>query len=87
MSMTPAELGLPGTSMSQYEVFSWNETELVNGVTCHRLDIYNSSDGPNPYLFASSYLMSIDGAHLYKLDSITNEIQELDFTLNLGSTG
>ena len=85
MSMTPAELGLPGTSMTeQYEVFWQEGTELVNGVTCIRLDVYNSSDGPNPYLFASSYLMSVDGAHLYKLDPITNELQELDFTLNVG---
>ena len=84
MSMTPAELGLPGTSMSQYEVFWQEGTELVNDVTCIRLDVYNSSDGPNPYLFASSYLMSVNGAHLYKLDPITNELSELDFTLNVG---
>ena len=84
LSMTPAELGLPGTSMSQYEVFWQEGTELVNDVTCIRLDVYNSSDGPNPYLFASSYLMSVNGAHLYKLDPITDELQELDFTLNVG---
>ena len=84
LSMTPAELGLPGTSMSQYEVFWQDGTELVNGVTCIRLNVYNSSDGPHPYLFASSYLMSVDGAHLYKLDPITNELSELDFTLNVG---
>ena len=82
MSMTPAELGLPGTSMTQYEVFWQDGTELVNDVTCIRLDIYNSSDGPNPYLFASSYLMSVDGAHLYKLDPITDALLELEFTLN-----
>ena len=84
LSMTPEELGLPGTSMSQYEVFWQDGTQLVNGKTCIRLDVYNSSDGPNPYLFASSYLMSVDGSHLYKLDPITNELQELDFTLNVG---
>ena len=83
-SMTPAELGLPGTSMSQYEVFPQSGTELVDGVTCIRLDVYNSSDGPNPYLFASSYLMSVNGAHLYKLDPITDELRELDFTLTVG---
>ena len=84
LSMTPEELGLPGTSMSQYEVFWQDGTQLVNGKTCIRLDVYNSSDGPNPYLFASSYLMSVDGSHLYKLDPITNELQDLDFTLNVG---
>ena len=80
MSMTPAELGLPGTSMSQYEVFPQNETELVNGMPCIRLEVYNSGDGPDPYVFASSYLMSMDGARLYKLDPITDVLQELEFT-------
>ena len=84
LSMTPAELGLPGTSMStEYEVFWQNGTELVNGVTCIRLEVYNSSDGPNPNLYAGSYLMSVDGAHLYRLNTGTNELQELDFTLNV----
>ena len=56
----------------------------MNGVTCIRLNVYNSSDGPNPYMFASGYLMSVDGAHLYKLDPVTDELQELKFTLNVG---
>ena len=85
LSMTPAELGLPGTSMEiEYEVFWQNGTELVNGVTCIRLEVYNSSDGPHPNLYAGSYLMSVDGAHLYRLDTATNEVQELDFTRNVG---
>ena len=80
MSMTPAELGLPGKSMSQYEVFPQNGTELVNGMPCIRLEVYNSGDGPDPYVFAGSYLMGVDGARLYKVDPITNELSELDFT-------
>ena len=28
-----------------------------------------------------SYLMSLDGQHLYRLDPVTNEVTELDFTL------
>lgn len=82
LSMTPAELGLPGTSMSDYEVFPQGSTELVNGVSCIRVDVYNSSSGPRPYEFEGSYLMSVDGAHLYRLNPVTNELQELDFTLN-----
>lgn len=78
--MEPGELGLEGTSMSDYEVFPQSGTELVNGVTCIRLDVYNGSSGPRPYEFEGSYLMSIDGAHLYRLDPVTNQLEELDFT-------
>ena len=81
-SMAPAELGLEGTSMADYEVFPQNGVEMVNGVTCIRVDVYNGSTGPRPYEFEGSYLMSTDGAHLYRLDPITSEIQELEFTLN-----
>ena len=82
MSMSPAELGLEGTSMSQYEVFSQGSIEMVNWVSCVRVNVYNGSDAATPYMFVGSYLMSIDGAHLYRLDPATSELQELDFTLN-----
>ena len=84
LSMTPEELGLPGTSMSQYEVIPENWTEMVNGITCIRLNVYYGSDSPTPNMIAGSYLMSVDGAHLYKKDPVTDELQELDFTLNVG---
>ena len=85
LSMTPAELGLPGTSMSEYEVIPENWTEVVNGVNCIRLDVFISRDSSNNLSpRVGSYLMSVDGQHLYKLDPITNEIQELKFTLNIG---
>lgn len=82
MSMTPVELGLPGTSMADYEVWPQNSLEKVDGENCIRVDVYNGSTGSNPYAFAGSYLMSMDGAHLYRLDPVTNTLQELEFTLN-----
>lgn len=82
ISMTPAELGLEGTSMADYEVISQNGVEMVDGMSYIRVDVYNGSTSPRPYEFVGSYLMSVNGSHLYRLDPFTNELQELEFTLN-----
>lgn len=82
MAMTPAELGLPGESMADYEVMAQNGIEMVNDdERCIRIDVYNGSTGPNPYEFVGTYLISTNGAHLYRLNPTTNQLEELDFTL------
>lgn len=79
-TMSPAELGLPGDSMDHYEVLPMDSTELVNDQPCIRLHVYNDNNVPNSNEFMGSYLMSIDGMHLYQVDPITDEIIELDYT-------
>ena len=79
-SMTPSELGLPGDSMDGYEVLPSNATEMVNDVPCIRLYVYSDNNVPNSNEIMGSYLMSIDGEHLYRMDPVTNEITELDYT-------
>lgn len=79
-SMTPAELGLPGTSMADYEVFPQDVLEMVDDTAYIRLNIY---DSVAPYSFVGSYLMGVDGEHLYQVDADTGELVELEFTLHL----
>lgn len=79
-SMTPAELGLPGTSMADYEVFPQDVLETVDDASYIRLNIYESVA---PYTFVGSYLMGVDGEHLYQVNADTGELVELEFTLNL----
>ena len=75
-SMSPAELGLPGESMDEYEVMPRNGMEMVDGVACIRLYVYeDSSRGGSEFM--GSYLMSVDGRHLYRVDPITDEIEVL----------
>lgn len=81
-AMAPADLGLSGTSMADYEVMAQNGIEMVNDdERCIRIDVYNGSTGPNPYEFEGTYLMSVNGAHLYRLNPMTNQLEELEFTL------
>lgn len=71
--MAPAKLGLEGESMDEYELIPMDATEMVNGTACINVYIYNSDD----YQFAGSYLLSIDGLHLYRFDPTSRETVEL----------
>lgn len=73
-AMNPAELGLPGDTMDVYEVFPRDGVEMVDGLACIRLDIYGGERGNQ---FMGSYLMSINGEHLYQIDPVTSTIKVL----------
>ncbi len=75
--MEPGKLGLEGASMEEYELIPMDATEMVNGTACINVYVYNSSSATNSNQFVGSYLMSIDGQHLYRLDPVTSEIIEL----------
>lgn len=74
-SMTPAELGLEGESMDEYEVFTFDGAVVVDGRACVRMNVYNFEQSNE---FMGCYLMSLDGRHLYRMDTATQEITELD---------
>ena len=76
--MAPIQLGLEGESMGEYELIPMDATEIVNGVACIRINVYNGTNAANPNEFQGSYLMSVDGLHMYRLDTGTNEIVELE---------
>ena len=81
-AMSPAELGLPGESMDQYEVLPMDGTEMVDGKPAIRLHVYNDHNVAGSNDIMGMYLMTIDGEHLYRLDLGTNEVIELDFEYN-----
>lgn len=76
-AMSPAELGLPGESMSEYEVISVDGVEMVDSAACIRVNVYSEVTATQGSEFMGSYLMSVDGQHLYRLNPITDEIEEL----------
>ncbi len=80
-AMLPEQLGLPGESMDIYEVIPMDGTEMVNGAACIRMYVYSNSNVQNGNEFMGSYLMSLDGQHLYRLDPVTDEIIELEYPL------
>lgn len=76
--MAPAKLGLEGASMDEYELIPMDATEMVNGTACINVYVYNGRNAAQSNQFVGSYLMSIDGLHLYRLDPVTSEIVELE---------
>lgn len=78
-SMTPAELGLEGTSMDVFEVFPQDALEMIDDTAYIKLNVYDSAA---PYGFKGGYLMSVDGEHLYRVES-GGDLVELEFTLNI----
>lgn len=78
-AMSPADLGLAGESMDQYEVLPMDGTEMVDGKPAIRLHVYNDNNVAGSNDIMGMYLMTIDGEHLYRLDLSTNELTELEF--------
>ena len=50
---------------------------MVDGVACITLYVYSDGGGQGGNEFMGSYLMSIDGAHLYQVNPVTDEIKVL----------
>lgn len=78
-SMTPAELGLEGTSMEAFEIFPQDALEMVDDKAYIKLNVY---DSVAPYGFKGGFLMGVDGQHLYRVES-GGELVEVEFTLNI----
>ena len=74
-SLPPADLGLEGTSMDQYEVTPIEGVVMVDDVACTRINVYNDNNPGQSNEFMGSYLVSIDGSHIYRLDPRTNQIE------------
>lgn len=76
--LPPEKLGLEGSSMDEYDVFAFDGTIVVDGRACVRMNVYSIDNLEQSNEFMGCYLMSLDGRHLYRLDTSTNEIYELD---------
>lgn len=76
-SLDPAQLGLSGESMDEYEVMIVDGAVIVGDVPCTRLNVYSNNNATNSNEFMGCYLVSKDGLHLYRLDTMTNKAELL----------
>lgn len=77
-AMAPSALGLPGGSMEEYEIIPMDGTEMVDGITAYRMHVYSDNRTTGASDFMGSYLMTIDGDHLYRVDPNTDEVVEVE---------
>lgn len=73
-SLTPAELGLEGESMDEYDVFTFDGTVIVDDRVCVRMNVYSTDSVNHTNRFEGCYLVSLDGRHLYQMNTATQEI-------------
>ena len=75
--LPPSVLGLEGDSMENYNVFIQDGMIIVHGNPCIRISVYSvSNTGSNE--IAGSYFLSADGQHVYRYDTESNSVEELE---------
>ena len=71
--LSPSQLGLPGSNMSDYEIFAKEGLVMVDEAPCIPVNLYTASE----YRFSGSYLISIDGSILYQVDNNSGQVREI----------
>lgn len=76
-SLSPGALGLEGASMDAYQVQIPDGVVMVDDRPCMQLRVYdvNTPEGTND--IKGNFLMTNDGAHLYRLDELNHTVQEI----------
>lgn len=73
-SMSPTHLGLPGNSMEEYTIFPVDGFVKVDGIDCRRFNVYQNGNSGS---IAGTYLLSVDGEHVYVLDPSSNKVSTI----------
>lgn len=73
---SPAQLGLAGNSMDEYSIYAEDGYIMVDNTACFRINLYETSSvGSND--IEATYLLSVDGQKLYRLDRATQQVEEI----------
>lgn len=72
--LSPELLGLPGASMSEYEIYSAEQMVPVNGITCAKLSVYSRGTS-DTNTFQGVFLLARDGTRLYRLENETEVVE------------
>lgn len=72
-AMSPSQLGLTGSSMSEYLVYPHEGTVFLDDQPCLMLNIYAATD----HQYQGSYLLTVPALQLYKLDRATGEVSPI----------
>lgn len=76
-SLPPSVLGLEGSTMDDYDLLMQDGSVLIDGNPCVRINAYQTDSQTGTYAIGGNYFLSLDGAHLYRLDVASNSVSEL----------
>lgn len=68
MNLDPSVLGLPGDSMEGYQVYPTEKAVPVDGLPCMKLIVYDDDGEAGTNSPKGTFLMSRDGARVYRLE-------------------
>jgi hypothetical protein len=73
-SMTPADIGLEGSSMDEYQIYAIDGVILVDGTPCLHLKAYSANNPQQTNHVAGNFLLTGDRQHLYSLDEVNGVV-------------
>lgn len=76
-SLSPAQLGLEGSSMKDYRVYTNNGIAMVNGNLCISFTICRRDEDTDTNDAAGTYFLSADRRHIYRLIASDGSVEEL----------
>lgn len=76
-SLPPSVLGLEGSTMEDYDLLMQDGSVLIDENPCVRINAYRTDSQTGTYEIGGNYFLSLDGAHLYRLDVASNSVAEL----------
>lgn len=74
---TPEDLGLGGSSMSNYSIYPRPGEVLVDGNACLALDVYSMDNPGSTNHIMGTIFVTGDKAHIYHLDPESGSVKEL----------
>lgn len=72
--MSPADLGLPGESMSEYHTYSQGGNVVIDGKVFRKFTVYSIDEVTNTNDFVGVFVMSGNGRTIYREDQETGEL-------------
>lgn len=79
-SLSPAALGLDGTSMDAYQIQTQDGVVMVDDRPCMQLRVYDVHTPEGTNEIKGNFLMTNDGAHVYRLDEQNHTVQEIQIS-------
>lgn len=76
-SQRPSDLGLPGESMDEYNIYNQDGVLVIDGRVYRKFNVYEPDERTGVNAYVGEYLISGDGRSIFKRDSLTGELERV----------
>lgn len=75
--MNPADLGLSGETMDEYNIYPLAGSVLVDGNLCLHISVYSVDESSGANEIAGEYFIAADKSHIYRRDAVSGKVSEV----------